>query len=63
MITSSLSDEMNGMIMMPITIPATSADSLAIDRPIASPVSRKNGATVMAASGSMSSIDASASNS
>ena len=49
LITSSDRDETNGMIMMPITTPAASADSEEIVRPTASPDRAKNGATVSAA--------------
>ena len=49
LMTSSDSDETKGMIMMPMTMPAASADSDATLRPTLSPRSRKNGATVSAA--------------
>ena len=47
--TSSDSEETNGMIMMPMTMPAASANSEATPRPRLSPMPRKNGATVSAA--------------
>src|SRR3546814_19469987 len=47
--SSDLRDEMNGMIMMPITTPAASADSELTLRPTLSPALRKKGATVSAA--------------
>ena len=49
LMTSSDSDETNGMIMTPMTIPAASALSEATDRPTDSPRLRMNGATVSAA--------------
>jgi hypothetical protein len=48
-ITSSDSEETNGMIMMPITSPAASALSEATDSPTQPPTSRTNGAMVNAA--------------
>ena len=48
-IISSDKDEMNGMIMMPITIPAHRALSVTIFKPIDSPVILINGPTVNAA--------------
>ena len=47
--TSSDSDETNGMIMMPMTMPAASALSDEMPRPIWSPVLRSMGATMSAA--------------
>ena len=47
--TSSDSDEMNGMIIMPMTRPAASALSEATSRPKFSPQPRMSGATVSAA--------------
>ena len=49
LITSSDSEDTNGMIMMPMTSPAASADSEEALRPIASPARRMKGATVNAA--------------
>ena len=49
LMTSSESDETKGMIIMPMTRPAASADSEATFRPIASPQPRMSGATVNAA--------------
>ena len=48
-ITSSESDEMKGMIMIPMTTPAASADSDAMSRPAHSPKRLSCGATVIAA--------------
>ena len=48
-IASSLSDEMKGMIMMPMTTPAASALSDATSRPMDSPIPLTAGATTSAA--------------
>ena len=47
--TSSERDEMNGMIIIPITNPAAKADSEATSKPNIEPVVLKKGATVKAA--------------
>jgi hypothetical protein len=47
--TSSDRDETNGIIMMPMTKPAASADSEETSSPAPSPRRRMNGATVKAA--------------
>ena len=49
LITSSDRDETKGIIIIPITKPAASADSDATSRPRSPPVSRKKGAIVRAA--------------